>query len=219
MKKTIKVLIADDHPIVRKGLRMVISNEPDMEVVGEAVNGVEAVHLARALKPEVVLMDIKMPQMGGIEATQEIKATDPEIHILVLTSFADDDTVFPAIKSGASGYLLKDSLPTELLTAIRDIHEGQPSLHPIIAEKLMRELLHPRPTEPAKDTLTGREQEVLRMIAQGYNNHEIAEILFVSERTISTHISNILNKLHLANRTQAALFAVKTGLVNLGSSY
>jgi two-component system, NarL family, response regulator LiaR len=215
MSKTIKILIADDHPIVRKGLRILISTEPDMEVVGEAINGAEAVALARAIKPDIVLMDLKMPLKDGIQATREIKETDPATHVLVLTSFAEDGDVFPAIKGGASGYLLKDSLPEELLLAIRDVNRGQPCLHPIIADKLVHELFHPSVPVATGEKLTLREMEVLRLIVQGYNNHEIAQVLFVSERTISTHISNLLNKLHLGNRTQAALYAVREGLVSL----
>jgi two-component system, NarL family, response regulator LiaR len=215
MTTTIRILIADDHPIVRKGLRMVLSNEPDLEVIGEAVNGMEAVEQARALKPDVILMDLQMPRKNGIEAIQEIKKNDPAVHILVLTSFADDDKVFPAIKSGASGYLLKDTLPGELLKAIRDISLGLPSLHPVIAEKLMKELVFPEAAPVAGEKLTSRELEVLKFIAQGSINQEIAERLGVSERTVSTHISNILNKLHLANRTQAALYAVREGLAGL----
>lgn len=215
MSKQIRILIVDDHAIVRRGLRTLISGKPDMKVVGEAANGVEAVEKAQAQKPDVILMDLEMPRKNGIEAIREIKQRDPSAHILVLTSFADDDRVFPAIKAGALGYLLKDTLPSELLQAIRNIHQGKRSLHPAIAEKLMRELIRPEPTSPAKEPLTNRELEVLTLIAQGYINNEIADILFVSDRTVSTHISNILNKLHLANRTQAVIYALQEGLVEL----
>ena len=212
MSKTIRILIADDHPIVRKGLRLVLSNEPDLEVIGEAVNGNDAVAQARALQPDVILMDLQMPEKNGIEAIREIKKELKQVYILVLTSFADDDKVFPAIKNGASGYMLKDTQPAELMQAIRNIAVGIPSLHPIIADKLMRELVFPSTTPPGGEKLTARELEVLRLIAQGSTNQEIALHLGISERTISTHISNILGKLHLANRTQAALYAVREGL-------
>ena len=212
MSKTIRILIADDHPIVRKGLRLVLSNEPDREVIGEAVNGNDGVAQPRALQPDVILMDLQMPEKNGIEAIREIKKELKQVYILVLTSFADDDMVFPAIKNGASGYMLKDTQPAELMQAIRNIAVGIPSLHPIIADKLMRELVFPSTTPPGGEKLTARELEVLRLIAQGSTNQEIAVQLGISERTISTHISNILGKLHLANRTQAALYAVREGL-------
>ncbi len=214
MADQIRILIVDDHGIVRKGLRFLISNTPDMEVVGEAVNGLEAVEKSQALQPDIILMDLQMPQMTGIEAIRVIKQADAAKKILVLTSFADDQNVFPAIKGGASGYILKDAQPNELLDAIRAIYQGKPSLHPVIAEKLMRELAQPaNPPAAMRTTLTRRELEVLRLIAQGHSNHEIALNLVVSERTVTSHIENILEKLHLANRTQAALYAIKEGLV------
>jgi two-component system, NarL family, response regulator LiaR len=213
MAEHIRVLIVDDHGIVRKGLRFLISNTPDMEVVGEAVNGLDAVEKNQALQPDIILMDLQMPHMTGIEAIRVIKQTDATRKILVLTSFADDQNVFPAIKGGASGYILKDAQPNELLEAIRAIHQGKPSLHPVIAEKLMRELAQPVNPPITRTTLTRRELEVLRLIAQGHSNHEIALTLVVSERTVTSHIENILEKLHLANRTQAALYAIKEGLV------
>jgi two-component system, NarL family, response regulator LiaR len=213
MAEHIRVLIVDDHGIVRKGLRFLISNTPDMEVVGEAANGLEAVEKSRSLQPDIILMDLQMPKMTGIEAIRVIKQADAAKKILVLTSFADDQNVFPAIKGGASGYILKDAQPNELLDAIRAIHQGKPSLHPVIAEKLMRELAQPVNPPTLRTTLTRRELEVLRQIAQGHSNHEIALNLVVSERTVTSHIENILEKLHLANRTQAALYAIKEGLV------
>jgi len=214
MSEIIRILVADDHPVVRRGLVMVISNEADMEVVGEAANGEEAVEMALALIPDIVLMDLQMPRKNGIEAMLEIKKAEPSVRIMVLSSFMDDEHVFPAIKGGASGYLLKESLPEVLLNAIREIAQGRPSLDPIIAEKLMHEVAHPETATGSGEKLTRRELEVLQLISQGHNNHEIAEMLVVSERTVSTHISNILNKLHLENRTQAALYAVRQGLVN-----
>jgi two-component system, NarL family, response regulator LiaR len=214
MSERIRILIVDDHSLVRKGLRMLISGSPDMEVVGEASNGVEAVEQSQAVSPDVILMDLQMPRMGGIEAIREIKKRDPQMKILVLTSFADDDKVFPAIKEGASGYLLKDSLPSELMEAIQAIHQGQPFLHPMITERLMRGISHPEASPAREEKLTRREVEVLKQVAAGKSNHEIAEKLVVSERTIDTHLGSILSKLHLSNRTQAALYAIKEGWVD-----
>ncbi len=211
----IQVLIADDHAIVREGLRWLISTEPGMALVGEAADGIEAVTKARILDPDVILLDLEMPRKGGIEAISEILAEDPDARILVLTSFADDEKVFSAVKGGALGYLMKDSTPPELLRAIRDVHRGEPSLDPAIAQKLLRELRRTaQPPQPlqGKDLLTEREVEILKLVAQGLPNKEIAEQLVVSERTVRTHVGNILGKLHLANRTQAALYAVREGL-------
>jgi NarL family two-component system response regulator LiaR len=211
----IRVLIADDHPIVRDGLRLLIASEPGMELVGEAANGAEAVTKAMLLKPDVILMDLVMPIKNGIEAISEIKSADPNVSILVLTSFAEEDKVFPAIRAGALGYLLKDSLPNQLLQAIYDVHRGEASLHPSIALQLIREINQPSDLPPAKDPLTESELEVLRLLAQGLTNQEIADRLVRSEWTIRTHVRNILGKLHLANRTQAALYALRKGLAGL----
>lgn len=215
MTEPIRVLIADDHAVVREGLRALISSEPGMEVVGEAADGVEAVSKVRSLQPDVILLDLMMPRKNGIEAIDEIKQENPEARILVLTSFAEDDKVFPAIKSGALGYLLKDSSPQELLQAIRETHGGESSLHPTIARKLIREINRPSDLPPAEEPLTEREVEVLKLVAQGLSNQEIAEILTIGERTVRTHVSHILDKLHLANRTQAALYAYREGLTSL----
>lgn len=213
-EKSIRVLISDDHAVVREGLRALIKSEPGLELVGEAVDGVEAVQKAHALQPDVILLDLVMPRKSGIEAITDIKKDNPEARILVLTSFAEDDKVFPAIKAGALGYLLKDSSPEELLQAIRDTYHGESSLHPAIARKLVRELSQPSNLPPAEEPLTEREVEVLKLVAHGLANQEIAEKLVISERTVRTHVGNILDKLHLANRTQAALYAVREGLLN-----
>ena len=208
----IRILITDDHAIVREGLRTLIGTEPGMEVVGEAVDGVEAVQKACNLKPDVILLDMVMPRMNGLEAIHEIKRECPEARILVLTSFSEDEMVFPAIKAGAIGYLLKNTTPERLLQAIRDVHQGKPSMSPDIASKLMLELQRPSDLPPTEEPLTEREMDVLRLVAQGLTNQEIAESLVIGVGTVRTHVSNILAKLHLANRTQAALYALREGL-------
>ena len=207
----IRVLIADDHAIVRLGLRALIATEPGMEVVGEAVDGLDVVRKARSLRPDVIVLDLVMPHKDGIQATAEITREDPGARILVLTSFAEEDKLVPAFKAGAVGYLLKDSAPQDLLQAIRDVAQGASTLHPQIAHHLIRALRQPA-ERPAAMPLTAREREVLRLVAQGLCNDAIAERLHVGERTVRSHISNILAKLHLANRTQLALYALRTGL-------
>jgi NarL family two-component system response regulator LiaR len=215
MTQTIRILICDDHQVVRHGIRAFLSTRPGIEVVAEASDGSEAVGLARQLRPDVILMDLLMPNVDGIEAVRQIRAEWPDARILVLTSFATDDQVFPAIKAGALGYLLKDSSPTELVEAINQVYQGESSLHPSIARKLLQELARPPKQEPTVDPLTEREVEVLRLVAQGRSNQEIATELVVSEGTVRTHVSSILSKLHLASRTQAALYALRTGLASL----
>lgn len=215
MAEHIRILIADDHAVVRHGLRALIATESDMELVGEAADGVEAVRLTASLQPDVILLDMAMPRKTGLEAIDDIKRDNSQARILVLTSFAEDDKVFPAIKAGAMGYLLKDTSPRELLQAIRDVHRGDVSLHPTIARKLVGELKRPSSLPPAEEPLTERETQVLALVARGMSNQEIAAALVIGERTVRTHISNILGKLHLANRTQAALYAQREGLTHL----
>jgi len=212
---TIRVLICDDHAILRKGIRALLSTEPDIQVVGEACDGQEVLAQVEALQPDVVLMDLVMPKMDGIEATRTLTGQGARARVLVLTSFAADDKVFPAIKAGALGYILKDSGPDDLLQAIRQVHRGEPSLEPEIARKVLFELAHPPQRPPTPDPLTEREMDVLRLIAQGKSNRDIAEDLVLAELTVRTHVSNILGKLHLASRTQAALYALKEGLASL----
>ncbi len=217
MDNRLRILICDDHAVVREGLRALIATEADMEVVGEANDGEKAVAAFRALRPDVTLLDMVMPRMDGLEAIRVIKGEFPQARILVLTSFAEDDMVFPAIKSGALGYLLKDSSPEELIRAIRDVSRGEASLHPSIARRLIMELSQPSTLPPTPEPLTEREVEVLKLVAKGYSNEEIADALVVSERTARGHVSSILSKLHLANRTQAALYALREGLASLDS--
>jgi NarL family two-component system response regulator LiaR len=210
----IRILVADDHAVVRKGLLALIQTEEGMEVVGEAAHGAEAVELAAALHPDVILLDLVMPRMDGIEAIRGIRQNDPEARILVLTSFSEDEKVLTAIEVGAMGCLLKDATPEELLRAIRDVHQGRSALNPRIATKLIQRMQKTEPRKPIEE-LTSRESEVLRCIALGLSNKEIGDKLFISEPTVRTHVSNILMKLGLPNRTQAALFAVREGLVTL----
>jgi NarL family two-component system response regulator LiaR len=211
----IRVFIVDDHAIVRKGLRALLTEIDDIEVIGEAGDGQQAVSLLETTQPDVILMDIVMPNMDGIEATQQITARHPEARILALTSFAADDKLFPAIKAGALGYLLKDSDPADLVYAIRQVHRGEPSLQPSIARKVLHELGRPSPQPQTPDPLTEREVEVLRSVAKGLSNQGIADALTIAEVTVRTHVSNILSKLHLANRVQATLYALREGLSSL----
>ena len=215
MSNPIRVFVTDDHSIVRKGIKATLELIADIEFVGEAANGREAVETVSNANPDVVLMDLVMPEMDGIEAIRQIKLQNPEIRILVLTTFAGEDKIFPAIKAGALGYHLKDSGPKELLDAIRQVHRGESSLHPIIARKVLDELTRPAEKLATPDLLTRREVEVLRLVAQGLENPEIANQLVISKATVRTHVSNIMSKLHLASRTQAALYALREGLASL----
>jgi NarL family two-component system response regulator LiaR len=213
--KQIRILIADDHPVVREGMAAMFSNIPDLELVGQAEDGLEAVEMARTLNPDVILLDLVMPRKDGLEAIREIKQENPEAKILVVTSFTEDDKVFPAIKSGALGYLLKDAPPEVLLQAIQDVYQGKSSLHPTIARKLIQEISQPSPLPPTETPLTEREVAVLQLIARGLTDMEIAQNLSITIRTVRFHVSNILSKLHVTNRTQAALYALQEGLSHL----
>jgi NarL family two-component system response regulator LiaR len=211
----IRVLITDDHAVVRKGLQALLMTESDIEVIGEAENGEEAVTKAHQLHPDVILMDIVMPKMDGIEAIRRISTHQPKIRILVLTSFATDEKVFPAIKAGALGYLLKDSEPAELVQAIHQVYRREPSLHPTIAKKVLQELPVSADLEAPSEPLTEQEIEILRLVARGGSNQEIGAEWVVDESVVQSHINSILNKLHLASRTQAVLYALQEGLTSL----
>ncbi len=214
MDNNIRILVVDDHAVVREGLRGLIEVESDMELIGEAASGKEGVEKALLLHPDVILMDLLMPEMDGVTAIKEIKAGWQEARVLVLTSFLEDDKVFPAIENGALGYLLKDTQPDDLLEAIRGVYRGETMLHPSIAKKIMQRIQEHSDENKRHEgqELTERELDVLRLLAQGDGDRDIAEKLVVSERTVHFHVGNILSKLHLANRTQAALYAIRKGL-------
>ncbi len=211
----IRVLVVDDHEVVRRGIRAFLDQIEDIEVVGEAGNGREAIGQADRLKPDVILMDLMMPEMDGIEAMRRISGGQTEARFLVITSYAGDDMVFPAIKAGALGFLLKDTRSEELVAAIREVHRGEASLHPSIARKVLQEVSNSRPADPTPEPLTERELEVLGLLARGLDNRQIAEQLVIAEVTVRSHVSHILDKLHLANRVQATLYALREGLAPL----
>lgn len=215
MSTTIRVLIVDDHLVVRTGIRALLATEPEITVVGEAGDGAGAISEATRLQPDVILMDLVMPGLDGITAIEQILADQPAARILVLTSFESDDKVFPAIRAGALGYTLKDFGPGELVRAIQRVYRGDSSLHPTIARKVLHELAHPPRRPPTTEPLTEREVEVLRLVAGGESNQEIARALRIGEGTVRRHVSAILSKLRLASRTQAALYALREGLASL----
>ena len=215
----IRVLLVDDHAVVRQGLRLFIEMQEDMQVVGEGGSGLEAVQLAAQLNPDVILLDLSMPHMDGVEATQKILAQNSQVKVLILTSFGEDDKVFPAIRAGSHCYLLKDIQPRQLVQALRETAQGKAQLHPDIARRLMTAVSETaaRPEKPvalpaALQALTEREREVLEQIARGLTNRQIAEKMVISEKTVKTHVSNLLDKLGLEDRTRAAIWALKHGL-------
>lgn len=208
----IKVVIADDHHVVRRGLLFFLKTQQDIEVIGEAKNGQEAVDMVIKLNPDVVLMDLSMPIMDGVMATKAIREADNDVKIIILTSYSDQDHVIPAIRAGASGYQLKDIEPDELVQTIRDVLKGESKLHPKVTSHVMTHLSGQNINQHTKlDELTRREKEVLNELAKGKSNKEIASALYITEKTVKTHISNILSKLQLSDRTQAAIYAVKNG--------
>jgi len=211
----IRVLVVDDHAVVRKGVLALLATEPGIEVVGEASTGIEAVERAESLRPDVVLMDLKLPDLDGVEAMRRIRARQPGTQILVLTSFSSDALLFPAVKAGAVGYLLKDARPEELVQAIRNSAAGKTSLTPAVARRLLAEFSGQKPLPEPAEPLTAREEDLLRELARGLSNDQIAEALHITEATVRTHVSHILAKLNLANRTQAALYALRRGLASL----
>jgi DNA-binding NarL/FixJ family response regulator len=210
---TIRLLIVDDHAIVRQGLRAIIRVTPELDLVGEAESGQAAVELAATLHPDVVLMDLVMPELDGVTAIGLIKRARPEVRIIALTTFAEAELVLGAVQAGAEGYLLKDVDVQELARAIRTVHGGQPYLHPEATRQLLQATARP---DPSPERLTNREQEVLAHLARGLTNRQIADALTISEKTVSVHISNVLSKLGLASRTQAALYAARIGLIPPG---
>jgi two-component system, NarL family, response regulator LiaR len=210
----IRVLIAEDHGVVREGLAALIDAEPGMEVAGLARNGVEAVAEVHRLQPDVVLMDLVMPHIDGVEAIAQIVAADLSTKILVLTSFTEDDKALRAIRAGATGFLPKDSSSEELCNTIRDVHLGKLSIHSSISLRVLQQLRNPASSRDS-ETLSEREIDVLRLIARGLTNREIADTIAVTERTVTTHVTNILTKLQLTNRTQLAVYAVKEGLLDM----
>ena len=212
---TIRVLVADDQSMVRAGFRMLLSGEDDIEVVAEASNGIEAVEKAARFSPTVVLMDIRMPELDGLEATRRILAADPEARVLVLTTFDLDEYVYEALRAGASGFVLKDDPPEQLLEAVRTVASGEALLSPAITKRVIREFTRmARPSPPKElDDLSTREREVLRLIALGLSNAQIGQELFISETTVKTHVTHILSKLGLRDRVQVVVLAYQTGII------
>jgi NarL family two-component system response regulator LiaR len=212
--KKIRVLVVDDESVVREGVVAILSYQPDLDVVAEAQNGIQALEAALKTKPDVILLDMVMPKQDGLATIPKLREIVPDARILVLTSFAEADRVYQTIKAGALGYLLKDSTRVQLLQAIRDVAKGQASIHPSVALRVIHDIDHPSELMYTSEPLTPRELDTLRLIARGLSNQEIATALTVHERTVAKYVSNILDKLHLANRTQAALYAIREGLAD-----
>ncbi|MBI2940385.1 MAG: response regulator transcription factor [Chloroflexi bacterium] len=215
--KKIRILLADDHAIVRAGLRLLLESQPDLEVVGEAADGRETVQRVRELHPDVVVMDIAMPDLNGLEATRRIKQDDPQVQILALTMHENERYFFQMIHAGASGYVVKGAPPSDFLQAVRSVHQGQAYLYPSLAKKLLEEYLSSRARDDREvsDDLTDREREVLRLIAEGKTGKEIAELLTLSVHTVERHRQNIMGKLQLHNRAELTRYAIRKGLIDL----
>lgn len=210
--RPVRVMLVDDHAVVREGLRAFLQLQPDIEVVSEAAGGAAAVEAAAAARPDVVLMDLMMPEGDGVEAIRGLATAAPGTRVLVLSSFTDDEKVFAAMQAGAAGYLLKDVEPDQLAAAIRDVHRGRPALHPDVAARLMRRVAEP--AGPEVEALTPREREVLQLVVEGFANKQIARRLRITEKTVKTHVSSVLQKLGVPDRTSAAVLAIRQGLVH-----
>jgi NarL family two-component system response regulator LiaR len=213
--KKIRLLVVDDQTVVREGLAAILTNYSDIEVIGQAADGIQAVEIIKKEKPDVLLLDMMMPNQDGLTTIPKVREVSPNTRILVVTAYAENDLVYQAIKAGALGYILKDATRDQLLQAVRDVDQGRASLQPSIAVKLIQEINHPTELTYTADPLTRRELETIRLIARGLSNQEIAEKLVVNERTIAKYVSSILDKLQLANRTQAALYALREGITGL----
>ncbi len=215
MGDKIRVLIADDHPVVREGLAAMLARQPDIDVVGEATDGIEAVERAETLSPDVILMDLQMPRLGGVEAIKQIRARHPQMQMIVLTTYGDDDSIFQGIAAGARGYLLKDSPRDELFRAVRAVARGESLLQPAVTTRLLDRFARPK-GEHGQEMLTERELDVLRLLAKGSSNKQVGVQLHISESTVKTHVANIFQKLGVTDRTEAATVALSRGLIKLG---
>jgi DNA-binding NarL/FixJ family response regulator len=213
--ETIKILIVDDHPVVREGIGAMLKREPDFKIIGEASNGVEAVDRALELMPDIVLMDLRMPEMDGVEAIERIKAQRPDIKFIILTTYSDDEYIFKGIAAGARAYLLKDAPREELFKAIRAVSRGESLIQPVVASKVLDKLAELSRKTPAMDTLSDREIEVLQLMAKGVSNKDIADQLSITQSTVKTHITSIFQKLNVTTRTEAVTTALKKGIIKL----
>lgn len=214
MANTIRILVADDHPVVRDGLVAILGTQPDFEVVGQAGTGTEVINQANALAPDVILLDLEMPELDGVQALQQLKETNPNVRVVVFTAFDTDERILSAVQAGAQGYLLKGAPREELFNAVRVVHAGGSLLQPVVASKLLQRVSHGQ--EPAAvESLTPRELDVLHLLAQGLQNKEIATQLVISERTVKFHVSSIMGKLGAGNRTEAVSIAAQQGLIEL----